>query len=255
MLDIHNHSLPGIDDGAENMETTLEMLRVAKADGINQIIVTPHFCKYYYENNYQDVIKLINMVKGQAEEANIYMDIMPGQEVFLDEFTLELYKQGVIGTLNNSKYMLVEMDPRKLEEEILDVIYELRVQGVVPIIAHPERYVFIQENLSSLNYFLKEGCLFQLNAGSLMGKFGKSVEKTAFSLVNEGFCDFIASDAHSLGVRSPKIRKAFDITTEKSGKILEITEENCRILLNNGEIVINRELFKKKRRIFSFFGR
>ena len=255
MLDIHNHSLPGIDDGSKDMETTLKMLKMAKDDGISKIIVTPHYYKFNFENSYSDVVKHIDLVNYRAKEAGIDIHIMPGQEVFLDEFTLALYKEGIVGTLNNSKYMLVEMDPRKLEEEIFDIIYELRVQGIVPIIAHPERYDFIQESLTSLNYFIKEGCLFQVNAGSLLGKFGNKVEKTAFSLVNEGFCDFIASDAHSLGVRSPRIKESFDIVTKKSEKTIDDISDNCRILLKNGDIVVNRELYREKKKMFGFFRR
>lgn len=253
MLDIHSHILPGIDDGSQDMDTTIEMLKIAESDGIKQIIATPHFYKFNFENKYSDIITLINMVNERAEEVGIDIDIMPGQEVYLDEFTLDLYKNGVIGTLNNSQYMLVELQPSKLESHIHDIIYELRVEGITPIIAHPERYDFVQESLENLNGFIKEGCLFQLNAGCIAGIYGKKRQKTAEKLLQNGICDFIATDAHSTGMRKPVLREILMSSLKSYRHIERNIEENCRLLLENKIIISNLELIKEKHSIFGLF--
>lgn len=253
MLDIHNHILPGIDDGSKNMETTIEMLKIAKNDGIEKIIATPHFYKFNYENNYSDVVNLIKEIRKSALEEDIDIEILPGQEVYLDEFTLELYKRREIGTLNYSKYMLVELQPSKLESHILDIIYELRVEGIIPIIAHPERYLFLHNNLENLNGFIKEGCLFQINAGSIAGIYGKKLKKIAEKLINNNICDFIATDAHSTGMRKPVLKEIL-IESMKNYKCLNTSiEKNCNLLLNNENVEINRELIKPNKRIFNIF--
>lgn len=250
MLDIHSHILPGIDDGSKNIENTIEMLKIAKDDGIEKIIATPHFYKFNYENSYSNILTLIEEVRQRAIEEDVDIDILPGQEVYLDEFTLNHYKEGIIGTLNNSNYMLVELNPGRLEKEVFDIIYELRIEGVTPIIAHPERYDFVHEKLSSLNYFIKEGCLFQINAGSIMGKFGKIHEKTAQKLLQHGICDFIATDAHSVGTRKPAMKNALDQTLKK---YLDLNiKYNWQELLKNGTISYERELLKEKKSFFCF---
>ncbi|GAA0182406.1 exopolysaccharide biosynthesis protein [Clostridium sediminicola] len=250
MLDIHSHILPGIDDGSKDIDTTLEMLRIAKSDGIDKIIATPHFYKFNYENSYSDVVELIKKVSERAKDKNIDIEILPGQEVYLDKFTLDLYNNGNIGTLNNSQYMLVELQPSKLEPHILDIIYELRVKGITPIIAHPERYVFVHNNLSSLNDFIREGCLFQINTGSIAGIYGKKLKRITKKLLDKNICDFIATDAHSIGVRKPQMNKILMNSLKSYRHIGEIVERNCRLLLNDSTIICNRELIIENKRYF-----
>lgn len=255
MIDIHCHLLPSIDDGAKNLETSLDMLRIAEGDGIKKIIATPHFYRGYYENEYTHIEEQVNKLNEEAKKADIDIQVFPGQEVFLDKYTVKYYKEGIIRGLNGSRYMLIELDMEEFSENDLDIIYELRLLGVKPIIAHPERYAYVSKNLSILNFFIKEECLFQINSSSLFGLFGKSVKKTAESIVKKGLCNFIATDAHSVGRRAPRLKEGLEFLQENNEKIYKNIDKDTQMLLENVEILYKNEEIKENKSIFSILFR
>lgn len=255
MIDIHSHVLPGIDDGAKTIEKTLEMLKIAEKNGIKKIVATPHFYRGYYENNYENICKIVQEVNIKSKKIEIDVEIFPGQEVFLDNHTVELFKEGIIKGINGTKYMLIELPMETMPKNALDVIYELRIQGVIPIIAHPERYKYIIEKPSLINEFIDEKCLFQINSGSIEGIFGSKVKKTAETLVSHGNCEFIASDAHSTNVRCPKLKGALEIVNNFNLDFESKFTVNTNKLLNNEKIEYTHEKIKEKKSIFSFFKR
>ncbi|MEY8764367.1 MULTISPECIES: tyrosine-protein phosphatase [Clostridium] len=253
MVDIHSHILPGIDDGSKSMEQTVKMLKLTEADGVKTIAATSHFYRGYYENSCSDIKKLVEKVKAEAERENINVDIVPGQEVMLDRYSLEYYKSGRIGCIGNTDYMLVEFPMIDMPEDAMDIIYELQIRGVHPILAHPERYRYIIGNPSKINEFLNEGCLLQVNTGSIKGIFGKKVKNTARILIKSGISSFIASDAHSMGGRRPGISTAIEMASEIDRGICGRVEKNCEKLLENQLIDPPDNRIKEKKRIFSFF--
>ncbi|EDS78543.1 tyrosine-protein phosphatase YwqE [Clostridium botulinum C str. Eklund] len=255
MIDIHCHILPGIDDGSKDIDVSLEMLRIAEEDGINKIIATPHFYRGHYENEYQDAVKSVKELNKLARENNINVEVFPGQEIYLDKYTLKYYKEKKIKGLNDTKYMLIEFSMMDYPRDVLDIIYELKLQGIKPIIAHPERYIYVQDNLSTLNDFINEQCYFQLNSGSIAGVFGKKVQKTAMKLIENGICDFVASDAHTVGKRSPKLKEALMIIYNKNKSIYENIITNSSKMLNDGEICYITKGIKAKRRFLGIFRR
>lgn len=237
MIDIHTHIIPGIDDGSGNLETSLGMLKIAKSDGINTLIATPHYYNGYFENDFRDVMSKVNSLEEEAIKNKIDIEILPGQEVFLDKHTIGLYKSGVIGTLNNTRYMLIELPMDNLPSYALDVIYELRLLGVVPILAHPERYRYIIEKPSNLNQFIDEGCFFQINSGSVIGIFGNNAMKTAEIIIKNGLASFVASDAHSTGKRCPRLKKSFDKVENYDDKHIKNIMDNVKALIIDKELV------------------
>lgn len=255
MIDIHCHLLPSIDDGAKNLETSLDMLRIAEGDGIKKIIATPHFYRGYYENEYMHIEEQVKKLNEEAKKADIGIQVFPGQEVFLDKYTVNYYKEGIIRGLNGSKYVLLELDIQEFSKDTLDIIYELRLLGVKPIIAHPERYIYVNKNLTILNSFIKEECLFQVNSSSLSGLFGKSVKKTAESLVEKGLSNFIATDAHSVGRRAPRLKEAFEFLQKNNSKIYKKINENTQKLLENVDIMYKNKEIEEKKSIFSVLFR
>lgn len=255
VLDIHSHILPEIDDGAKSLDICINMLKLAKEDNVDSIIATPHYYRGYYEKEYNEVLALIEKINSTAEEQDIDIKILPGQEIFLDKHTPKLYKEGIIGGLNNSKYVLMELPMGELPKDALDNIYEVRLQGAVPILAHPERYNYIMEKPSLINDFGNEGCLFQINTGSIKGIFGKKVEKTAEILIKNGICNFIASDAHSIGNRCPGLNSSLELVKKLNEQVYNSFYENCDLLLNNKEIKYEFEKIKEKKSFFSFFSK
>lgn len=253
MIDIHCHIIPAIDDGADKLETSLEMINIAKNDNIKKIIATPHYSTGRYENTYARVCEAVLSLNREITQRGIEFEVLVGQEVFLEKKTVQLYKAGIVKGLNNSRYMLVELPFDNIPEYTMDVLYELRICGIVPVLAHPERYEFIIKKPSLINDFIVEGCLFQINSHSVMGLFGKDVKKTSELLIENGICHFIASDAHGIGGRKPEVEKAYD-------KIQQINNEICRTLIENAHKLSNDETITQmvqklqhKKSLFEFF--
>jgi protein-tyrosine phosphatase len=252
MIDMHCHILPNIDDGSKNLEMSIEMLEIAEKNRTKKIIVTPHFYRDYFENHYKDVLGYVKDLNSAAKENGIDIELYPGQEVFVDKYTVEDYKNGIIHGLNNSKYLLIEFPMDVLPNNALDIIYELKLLDIRPIIAHPERYLYIGEKLTEINKFVEEGCLFQLNTSSILGLMGKHVKQAAYSLMENGLCNFIASDAHSTGKRCPNIGEAMNEIKKNYGEIYELVQQNANCVLNNEDININMKKIEQKKGMFSF---
>lgn len=216
MFDIHCHILPGVDDGSGNMSDSIEMAQLAAESGTKGIIATPH-CNIpgVFENYWCDAFaEKVRMLRNELSVRNIPVSIYPGQEVFLSSHFEEYLEKGGFITLNNSRYMLSELDFRIDEATAISRLRYLVSQGYVPIIAHPERYGFVIENPSSIKKLRSEGCLVQLNAGSLLGYFGHYIQKTAEAVIRSGLADFIASDAHSQYDRTPSLTAVNELICE-----------------------------------------
>ncbi|APC41954.1 tyrosine-protein phosphatase [Clostridium estertheticum] len=255
MIDIHSHILPGIDDGSKNMEMSIKMLKMAEEKGTKTIVATPHYIRGRYENHYDKIFALHQEVKLASKNAGLKIEVLLGQEVMLDKYALNLCKEKKIRGINGTSYMLIEFPMDKLPNDSLDLIYELRVLGIKPIIAHPERYEYIIESLPNINDFITEGCLFQINAGSLQGVFGKQVQKCAKLLVKEGLVNFIASDAHSINRRCPGLMDGFREATLLDRDIEKKVSSNLELMLIDKDIEANMEKIKKKKNIFQIFKR
>ncbi|WP_138205993.1 tyrosine-protein phosphatase [Haloimpatiens lingqiaonensis] len=253
MIDIHCHIIPEIDDGSRDILCSIDMAKMAYEDGVKKIIATPHFYANHYENSFFSIEEKLHMLNSELKNNEINLEILPGQEIFLDNHLLNLYKKGIINTLNkNNKYMLLETDFTTFPKEHMDLIYEMRIKGIRTIIAHPERYLYVQKDIESLNPFIEEGCLFQLNAGSIMGVYGKEVKKTSKLLIEKGLCDFVASDAHGVGKRNPKLRECYDFIENNYEYIYDDILENAGAVVNGFEIEKRHEVVKVRRR--GFFG-
>lgn len=254
MIDIHSHILPQIDDGAENMVIALEMIKNAVKDGIEEIVATPHFCAEYGTTTIHKVKDYVSKLNCLLEENNSKIQVYSGQEVYLNEQTIENYLEGNIGTINDSKYMLTECPMNEFGDDILDVIYELRIRGIIPIIAHPERYVPIMEKGAYINKFIENGCLFQMNSGSIQGLFGRKVKLTTELLLNNGIYSFIGSDAHNISNRNTGLSKAINILKSRNDQSERIFMESARKLLRNKDIKFYGQKIKEKRLIFHFLS-
>ena len=160
---------------------------------------------------------------------------------------------GNIGTLNDSRYMLIEFPMDKFDKNIFDILYELQVRDIVPIIAHPERYKPFREKPSLINDFINEGYLFQVNAGSIEGKFGESIRKTADIFLKNHIYNFIGSDAHNIKSRKTGLKEAIALLNEDINR--DIFEDSSKKVLKNEKIEFLGEKIKEKKSIFSFFRR
>ncbi|GAB6168234.1 exopolysaccharide biosynthesis protein [Clostridium carnis] len=253
MVDIHSHLIWDIDDGSKSKEMTLNMLKIAVESGTKKIVSTPHYIPGHYETTYEEVKEKIEKVKVLAKENNLDIEIYQGQEVYYTSNILENYENGYIGTINNSRYMLIEFNMKNFSiSEVLENLYELKLKGIVPVIAHPERYhIFIKKNIL-VNKFIEEGFLFQLNTGSITGDFGSEVKKTAEIFIKNKIYNFIGSDAHRDEKRTTDMTKGLEIIKKTDKNYVKELKKFGEKLLNNEEIKFTGELIKEKKGLFSF---
>ena len=253
MIDIHSHLLYGVDDGSKNKEMTLNMLRIAEASGTKKIVITPHFVRGHYEYDFRQLNHKFKELKRLVKRQKIKVQLFLGQEVYCSEKMLDDFKAGRISTINNSRYMLIEMPLKTFNTtEVLDAVYEMKLQGIVPIIAHPERYVkFIEDNLC-INKFIEEGCLFQLNSGSISGQFGRKVKKTAKVFLKNNIYNFIGSDAHRDTKRKPNLKPGIKKIKRINKDALNVfVDSGEKLLLNKDIKFVGKKIVKKKYRLFS----
>lgn len=206
MIDTHSHIIPGIDDGAKTFEDSIAMLKQAELSGFTDIILTPHYLKGTKYNT-QNVKKweLYQELKRLAKEAGIGINLYLGNEIYIDAELPEMLAGYVgkttdlmyeVSTLNSTKYVLVELPVRAEEKSAKATLTAIIKMGFVPLIAHPERYYYVQDNLEVLNDYLRMGCLLSGDILAVTGKYGKREEKIFKKLLKDGKYFCLAVDAH-----------------------------------------------------------
>lgn len=241
MIDIHAHILPGMDDGAQDLYDTLQMVEVAAKSGVSAMVATPHcnipgLYKNYFDDEY---IENIKNVRNAVHHEKIPVQILPGMEVFGTSELPELLEQGKIMTINQSRYLLVEFNFEEdpvLVEYILEKIQKLKV---IPVIAHAERYRFVQKNPNRVYQWRIKGYPIQINKGSFQGRFGRRAEETAYLLMNHNLVSVVASDAHSPHVRTPYLKDAYEelMMHYPENYVNMLFEENPRRICQNEPIL------------------
>lgn len=256
MIDFHSHILHGVDDGAKDENMTIEMLKLAEKSGTRAIVATPHFFRGRFQTSYGEMKKEVAKLKTLAKENHINIEIHCGQEIYYTDRILESFQCGDIGTIENSRYMLIELSLKEfMVDEVINDIYELQLKGIVPIIAHPERYKTFIQSPELINKFIEEGFLFQVNVGSITGDFGREVKKTAEIFVKHKIYSTIGSDAHRMDNRTTDMREGVKVIEKiKSGYMKELESFSEEILKNN-VIKFQGEKIKKQRGIMSLFKR
>lgn len=209
MFDLHNHSLPGMDDGSSGWEESLAMARMAVEDGIEGIVCTPHWIRGYYENNREGTLAAVAMFKEKLEEHRIPLQVYPGSEIRLEPNLFQEIEAGEILTLNDTgSVLLVELPTEILPRNLEQLFWDFQVRGLQPIISHPERNVALQKDPMRLFKLTEMGILTQVTAASLLGRFGEGVRRFTVLLLEHQMAHIIASDAHGLHVRSPRLAAA-----------------------------------------------
>lgn len=215
LIDIHNHVIPYWDDGAADWDMSLAMLQQAQADGIEELICTPHVLAENDMARESELLELFEEMKKRAKAAGIKIDLFIGSELYIQP-VLELDKK--ISTLaQNGRYFLVEFSMSIIPDFVAQRFFELVMENRIPIIAHPERYGAIMENPHKAFDFVERGALMQLNAGSLLGMFGNRAKALSHKLMDANLIHFIGSDGHDLERRPVKLRETFDYVKEKWG--------------------------------------
>lgn len=197
MIDIHSHILPGVDDGARTLTDSLDIIQELSRQGVTDIIATPHYITdTIYNSTREQNLRLLEKLRAALDEAGIDVNVFLGNEVFIDINLADLLKRGVVSTLADSEYVLVEFS---LNEEYLnyaDILGNLMTLGYKVILAHPERYLMAERDYSILENLCEMGVLLQCNTGSFIGQYGKGTEKLAVRLAKEKKIFALGSDIH-----------------------------------------------------------
>lgn len=199
MIDLHCHILPQVDDGSQSLKDSLDMARLAAGSGVTAVAATPHCV----DGGSAVIRERVLLLREALEEAQIPIRLYMGMEIFGTSYTAELLSEGSLLTLNGSRYPLIEFRFDGTGEQETAILRDVLAAGFLPVVAHPERYAYIQEDPELANLWKEMGCLFQINRGSLFGRFGSGAQHMALELVGRGFATVVASDGHSPRMRTP----------------------------------------------------
>ncbi len=226
-IDIHSHLLPGIDDGSKSMENSIELIQKLASNGIKRFITTPHTMAEVYPNTPEIILQKRDALREELKKRNIDVSLDAASEYLLDHDFYNKLKAGEVLTFGKSKYILVEMSFFNAPNNLKELLFEIQLAGLKPIMAHPERYNFYGGKMEEYRSLKSYGCKFQLNLLSLTSHYGKQVQKTTYKLLEEGLYDFVGTDTHHTG-HTALLRT---IATKKNKKYLD------RLILNNCTIL------------------
>lgn len=206
MIDIHLHILPGVDDGPASLDEALSLAYSLVQEGVRVAVATPHYNDEYPQRPAREIYERVQALQFELSRRAIPLRLLAGHEALIKPGLVEDIQLGRLATLNGSRYLLLELWNNMWLPETEQVIFELRACGIVPVLAHPERYLAIQQDSGRLAALLDQGVLAQLTAGSLVGIQGRTARKCAETLLKRGLIHCIASDAHGPHRRPPAIR-------------------------------------------------
>ncbi len=241
MIDLHSHILPGIDDGAADLYESIEMAKIAVESGVTAMVATPHcnipgmFRNYYDE----DYIEVFRELERALEEEGIPLTLYAGMEVYMTSEVPDLLAREKLLTINGGHYILVEFSFDEDPGYVNHMLEKVSKLGLCPVIAHAERYTFVQRDLQLVYYWRKKGYQVQINKASFLGRFGRRARYAAYRLLNHNLITAIASDTHSPYQRTPYMADAFEeLAEEYSRAYLQVLfEENPKRICEDKPVV------------------
>lgn len=257
MIDIHSHILNNVDDGANSLSNTIDILTKAERAGFSDIILTPHYIENYYENTRNIIHEKIKALRQTLYRESIGITLHHGNEIFLTENTPRLIEELHVSTLANGRYVLFEVPFSSKMLNLEKIIYDLLDLGCIPVLAHPERYLFIQENPASIITLIKMGVLIQCNYGSFIGAYGKAAKNVAEILLENKLIHFLGTDTHRQGHIYENINQILKRLENISGDQKYINELTT---INPGKIISDEDIYiecpdklREKKKVFFFF--
>ena len=239
MIDLHCHGLPQIDDGPDSIKEAIEMIKEAEKAGYSEIFLTSHYIEGAIEESVHKKELLLNHLQFKVYEKQVDVKLYCGSEVYISPNIHDLVINKEVQLLNNNRYLLLELPMENKVGYLEEVIFKIMCLGVTPIIAHPERCVYIQQDPDMLTELIEKGVLFQLNCGSLVGLYGEETKNTAKTLLKNDMIHFLGTDCHrknTIYPRMPKILKKLKKMIGKE-KVDILTNINPRCVVENEKIV------------------
>lgn len=244
MIDFHTHILPNVDDGSKSIEETFELLNEAKKAGFDTIISTSHYIEDYYNVNVSEREVWINAISEILKKENNDLKLYLGNEVYLTENIMELLETGKATTINKSRYILFEFPMNTKPMNMYDIIYDMLQNKLIPILAHPERYSFVQKEPEIIYDLIQKGVLMQANYGSIIGRYGEKAQLMVRKFFENNMIHFLGSDVHKKNTIYPRITQALNEIKDIIGKekLNELTTINPGMVLEDRKIDIDEPI-------------
>lgn len=235
MIDTHLHILYGVDDGPETVQESLELAQALVQEGIRCAVATPHYNDEFPQRPAAEIHARVKEMQQMLDQYQVPLRLFAGHEALITPDLVVDVQAGRVATLNDSRYLLLELWSGNWLPETERVIFDLQVAGIVPVIAHPERYRAIQQDPARLAALLRQGAIAQLTASSLVGMQGKTAQRTAETLLKKGLIHCIASDAHGLDRRPPGVARGLQRAVKLLGqaRVHEMIEAWPAAIINN----------------------
>lgn len=242
MIDVHSHILPNIDDGSRSIEETFNLIKEAKEAGFEGIVCTSHYMENYYETNRPEREVWINAIHENLENKNIDMNLYLGNEIYMSDNIIELLEDGKATTMNDTSYVLFELPMNAEPMNLYDMVYEMQQYKIVPILAHPERYSFVQTDPELIYDLIDKGVLMQANYGSIIGQYGKKAQMIVQKFLENNMIHMLGTDVHRQNTIYPKIPEIILELKALIGeeKVKELTTINPELVINNKRIDIRK---------------
>jgi len=218
MIDLHCHILPGLDDGSPDLASSLEMARVALADGIETIVATPH-CFVDAGPTPDQIRTATRQLQAALADGDLPLTVLPGAEVRAHPQLAEMVSRGEVMTVaDGGDYLLIEPPFIGIPNYLEQLCFELQIAGITPILAHPERVDLVRSQPELCERLVERGCLIQVNAPSLHGQYGRVIRRIAADLIRRELVHIVASDAHNATSRAPVLSKARRAVVQAAGE-------------------------------------
>ena len=234
MIDLHSHILPGIDDGAKTLEISLEMARLAVADGIHTMACTPHIYPGLYINDAQGIVQARDALQLALDAQGIKLRLVTGADVHLVPDLLAGLRGGRVPTLNGSRYVLLEPSHHVAPPRFEESVFQLVAAGYTPVITHPERLTWIETHYPVFVGMIRQGAWMQVTAGALTGMFGPRAKYWGEKFIGEGHTHLLATDAHSNRRRVPCLSEGLAVAQRLLGH-----EEAARLVLERPQSILD----------------
>lgn len=217
LIDIHCHLLPGIDDGATDLDTSLRMAEAFVADGVTTVACTPHILPGLYPNQGPQIRAHVAALQRELDDRGIPLHLVAGADVHIAPDLSAGLRNGRILSLADSRYVLIEPPHHVMPLRLEDAFFQLLSSGYVPILTHPERLTWVDSNYDAIIRLVHRGTLLQLTSGSLSGAFGKSARYWAEKMLDDGVAHFLATDSHDLKRRPPNLAEGRELAAKRVG--------------------------------------
>jgi protein-tyrosine phosphatase len=219
MIDLHSHILPALDDGAPDTSTALDMARMAVDDGIEVMACTPHMLPGVYDTEAIRIRQRVVLLKERLTESGINLSLVVGSDAHIRPDFVSALRDGRILTLNDSRFVLVEPPHSVMPRRLDDLFFQILISGYVPILTHPERLSWLATNIGIVEEMVHWGVLLQVTAGSLCGDFGRNAKYWSQRLLAQGLVHLIATDAHNITSRPPRLARARKLAEAEVGEV------------------------------------